>query len=220
MTSFINVRLDDDIERGAQDTTDWDVDITPRDRRKREQRNLRSVDPTRTYDISYGLDDMNKIYDVKAFFKVMRGSWFSFPFKDWSDFNSASSVESAISNTDQPLIPIHEEGDTTTATWQIIKRYSLPGLAADKNYDYVVTKPIASTVVVGGTSVSFSVNDLTGIITFSRALSIANPLTCGFEYNVPVRLSDSSVASLTQLRENGEIPSIQLIEVFGENEEA
>lgn len=216
--AYYNIQLPTDIERNAVDITEWDVDIVETDSFV-EDRNLRHMHPRRTYDISYGIADVEHIASIKRFMKVIRGPWISFGFKDYSDFSSADSPADAITNTDQVLEPVFaNEGDTTTRTFQIIKRYSLldqyPHLPANSDYVYKVTKPIANTVIIGGTSRSFTVNEQTGEITFSG--NLAPGITCGYEYNVPVRLERKVMRSVMVLDDVQNIPSIPLIEVFGE----
>ncbi|MEO7224250.1 MAG: DUF2460 domain-containing protein, partial [Devosia sp.] len=164
-----------------------------------EERNSRWAQSRRRYNAGYGIKSRADMQAVLAFFEERRGRFHSFLWRDGIDHSS---------NGTQPL----GTGDGTATEFQLVKKYG--GDFAP--YLRPVTKPVAETVNVfvdGSPTVAFTVDELTGIVTFDAAPGVGEVLTASFEFDVPVRFDiDRLDIELTGF-DAAEAPSIPLIEV-------
>jgi uncharacterized protein (TIGR02217 family) len=103
-------------------------------------------------------------------------------------------------------------GDGVAVAFQLVKRYG----ADFDPYLRPVTKPVAETVNVfvdGSPTDAFTVDDLTGVVTFDVAPSDGAVLTSTYEFDVPVRFDiDRLDIELTGF-DAADAPAIPLIEV-------
>ena len=176
-----------------------------------EERNSPWSQSRRRYDAGVAMRSLDDIEALLAFFEARQGQLYGFRWKDWSDYRSClPSVD--IAYTDQLLA----RGDGLTDAFQLTKDYR-SGLEVARR---VITKPVAGTVKIGVDGVAqregvdFTVDLLSGIVTFAEAPVHQAEVTAGFEFDVPVRF-DTALLSMTQTAfEAGEIPDIRLVEVF------
>jgi len=179
-----------------------------------EERNARWKHSRRSYDASLGIKDADDLGDVVALFEEAGGQLHSFRFRDWSDFSSAGSRRNAPSATDQNI----GSGDGSETDFQLVKRY---GTLTPYTRD--ISKPIAGSVVValGGVPQpsGWSVDNLTGVVSFVSAPGPGVAITAGFLFDVPVRFDmnmiavDMSFFDESEGRGFGTLPEIPLIEV-------
>lgn len=179
-----------------------------------EERNARWKNSRRSYDAGFGIRSVDDLATVIAFFEETGGPLHSFRFRDWSDFSSAASTGTVPAATDQGV----GTGDGTATEFQLVKSYG-----ALSPYLREITKPLAGSVLVAldGTAqaAGWSVNNLTGQISFVSPPAPGVAVTAGFLFDVPVRFDTQSIAtdmaffSETEGRGVGTIPEIQLIEV-------
>lgn len=132
---------------------------------------------------------------LQAFFRIARGSGYSFRFKDWTDFECLSS-EGVFT-----LI--------TATTFQMWKRYDFGG----EYYDRKITKPVAGTITVSGGS-GPTVASATGIVTMAGG----TPLTWLGEFDAHARFgTDRMVKETIERARNREIligwSNIPIVEV-------
>lgn len=177
-----------------------------------EKRNARLSASRRRYDAGTGLRSLADLYEVIAFFEARRGSLHGFRFRDPFDMRSGS--------PDREPAPMDQTIGTGAAgrrTFQLSKTYGSGGDA----YMRTIEKPVAGTVRIAVDGVEraagdhFSVDAATGMVTFAEAHAPAagEPVTAGFEFDVPVRFDVEHLsASLTAFKA-GQIPAIPLIEI-------
>ncbi|MBP7001719.1 DUF2460 domain-containing protein [Amaricoccus sp.] len=176
-----------------------------------EERNARWHASRRSYQAGLGIRTADDLGEVLALFEEMRGPLHSFRFRDWSDFKSCAPSATPAA-TDQLL----GTGDGEAVTFQLRKRYG--SLAP---YWREITKPVAGTVNVAVAGVAlgsgWSVNHLTGLVTFTTAPDPGEAVRAGFEFDVPVRFASASIAVdmafFADDRGVGSIPEVPLIEV-------
>lgn len=176
--AFHDVRLPDDVERGAEGGPRFKTLITPlasgHERRSIDWEKVRG-----SWDVGYGIQSKDTLDPVIAFFYARQGRAHSFRFKNWSDFE----------------LPRQDIGITngSTATYQVFKRYSSGGV----NFDKDLTKLVSGTVQVwvnnvpiaeGGGASQFSVNLNTGIVTIGSTLAAQSgtdvEVLCEFDEHV------------------------------------
>jgi uncharacterized protein (TIGR02217 family) len=159
-----------------------------------EGRNINWSMSRAEYDISTGIRNREDMALVQAHFYVMYGKAYSFPFRDWADYQAADVAMVMVSST----------------VFQLVKRYTI---GADE-FIRTITKPIVSTVAikVSGSPVTPSViNRLTGLVTFASPPG-ATP-TATFQFDVPVRFDTDKLPVQNNAYSQLTVTSIPLIEV-------
>lgn len=179
-----------------------------------EERNARWADSRRSYSVGLGLRDADDLAAVLALWEAARGPLHAFRFRDWADFKSC--LPSAVPGPADQWIGT---GDGATAAFQLRKRYG-PALSYWRRE---VTKPVPGSVRVSidGAEVAagWSVDHLTGIITFTAPPAAGAEVRAGFLFDVPVRFAADALAiDMACFDEAGRaglgaVPDIQLLEV-------
>lgn len=201
------IRFPLDISLGARGGPERATDIVTL-ASGREERNSRWVHSRRRYNAGYGVKSRADMAAVLAFFEERRGRFHSFLWRDGLDWSS--------NGTDAPtaLDQAIGTGDGVRVSFALTKQYG----AAFDPYLRPITKPVVSSVVmaVAGSWVpatDFSVDALTGVVTFDVAPALGAAVTAGFLFDVPVRFDiDRLDVELTSF-DAAEVPSIPLIEV-------
>ena len=211
MSSFHDVRFPTGISRRASGGPERRTDVVAL-ASGHEERNSRWAHSRRRYNAGYGVRTLDEIHAVVGFFEERRGRLHGFRWKDHADFKSGS-PQAAVEPADQLI----GTGDGVTASYQLIKRYG-EGQTA---YLRPITKPVAGTVRVAVDGVEatagadFIVDTLTGIVTFLPGVipGAAQPVTAGFEFDVPVRFDSDLLTINLDAFAAGQIPEIALVEV-------
>ncbi len=211
--SFLDLAFPRDVASGVVGGPERRVDIVALASGD-EERNARWKNSRRSYDAGFGIRSVDDLAAVIALFEETGGPLHSFRFRDWSDFSSAASAGTAPAATDQEL----GTGDGATSEFQLVKRYG-----ALTPYLREITKPVAGTVLVALDGIpqaaGWSVDNLTGRVSFLSPPDPGVVITAGFLFDVPVRFDTQRIAtdmaffSEEEGRGVGTIPEIQLIEV-------
>jgi len=175
-----------------------------------EERNAVWAHSRRRYDAGYGVKTLDDLHAVISFFEARMGRLHGFRWKDHADFKSGA-PGAAVSDTDQPL----GAGDGVSTQFSLVKVYSSGGT------DYVrpIRKPVAPTVVVAmdGASqnegIDFTLDALTGTVSFVAPPAPGAVLTAGFEFDVPARFDTDRLAIDLSQFEAGMVPNVPIIEV-------
>lgn len=175
-----------------------------------EERNTPWAHSRRRYDAGVGLRSLDDVEALIGFFEARRGELYGFRWKDWSDYKSC--LPSAAVDFQDQVIGI---GDGASRAFQIVKTYR-SGL---QDYARPITKPVAGTVLAGiqgdqlVESVHYMVDHATGVVTFSDAPDIGVQVTCGFEFDVPVRFDTDRIQTSVASFQAGDVPSVPIVEV-------
>jgi uncharacterized protein (TIGR02217 family) len=205
--AFHDVRFPLDIALGAHGGPERLTDIVTL-ANGAEERNSRWANSRRRYNAGYGVKSHGDMQAVLAFFEERRGRFHSFRWRDALDFSSNGTP--APTPADQAL----GSGDGTTKSFQLSKQYG----ASFDPYLRPITKPVAGSVrvAIAGSEVAtgWSVDTLTGLVTFAEAPASGVALTAGFLFDVPVRFdTDTLDVELTSFNA-ADATAIPLIEVF------
>ena len=207
--TFHDVRLPEDIERGAQGGPRFKTTILTLSSGF-EKRNVDWENTRGFWDVGYGIDLKTNFTLAMDFFYARQGRAHSFRFKDWSDFELARQTMFAT--------------DTATATFQMFKRYTSGGI----NFDRDITKPvsgavlawvnaIAQTVVfdVAPAAGEVSIATLTGIVTLGSTHAATSGLAVEIqtEFDVPVRFDTDAFDVNLVIFDVGSIPQLAIVEV-------
>lgn len=195
--TFLDVRLPEDVERGARGGPTW-LTFLSTARNGREFRNSSRDNPLHQYDISYGVQEIEDLEDVRALFMIARGRLHSFRFKDWSDYQAQDS-QFAV-------------GDGIETSFQLSRNYEFE----TESFSRIITKPADNVnfeVSVDGSPTVVTTDFLTGIVTFGAPPGVGAILTWSGEFDVPVRFELDELNVALTWEEVGDIPSIILREV-------
>lgn len=175
-----------------------------------EERNQQWSDSRRRYDAGTGIKTVDQLYQVLAFFEERRGRAHGFRWKDWADYRSCP-----------PLVPpapddqLIGSGDGGTTGFRLSKEY---GLLVNP-WRREILKPVTGTVrlAVGGVELAegagFTLDEATGLISLATPPAIGEPVTAGFEFDVPVRFDTDRLSIDLAAFDHGEIPSIPVVEI-------
>jgi len=177
-----------------------------------EERNARWADSRRAWNAGWGVKSLNDLHAVIAFFEERRGRLIGFRWRDPMDFKSCP-PEATPTALDQLI----GTGDGATAIFQLTKTYG----AAFNPWVRAIRKPVAGTVLIGVAGVTqtpatdYAIDHTTGIVTFTpgHIPGIGQPITAGFELDVPVRFDTDRLEINLQGFRHGAIPSIPIVEI-------
>jgi uncharacterized protein (TIGR02217 family) len=209
--TFHDVRFPPSISRGSHGGPERRTDVVVLGS-GHEERNSRWADSRRSYNAGYGVRSLDDLHAVIAFFEERRGRLYGFRWRDHADCKSGPPQVSPTA-FDQAI----GTGDGTTISFQLKKTYG-SGVAP---WTRAIRKPVAGSVVVavGGAvqtpATHFTVDSTTGLVTFlpGHVPAAGQPITAGFEFDVPVRFdTDRLEINLTGFQ-SGAIPSIPVVEI-------
>jgi len=173
MPSFHEVRLPEDIDFGVTGGPRFKTTIFE-SAGGFEQRNIDWSQARAEYTIGKNLNDETDLATLIAFFNARRGRAYGFRFKDFSDFQISGPQTIGT-------------GDGSTTDFQIFKQYSSGG----EFYNRPITKLVSGTVQVYLDGMlqgsGFTVDNNTGIVTFTAAPTMGVLVGIVCEFDVPVR---------------------------------
>lgn len=205
--AFHDTRLPPDVERGAQGGPRFKTTIMALSSGL-EKRNIDWQQTRGAWDIGYGIQSKEDFKEVIEFFYARQGRAHSFRFKDWADFQ----IGDFKTDTPQPI----GQGNGNLVNFQVQKRYTSGGFT----FQRPITKPVVSTarVFLNGVEqmTGWTLDPLTGILTFSNAPAalVAIQLLC--EFDVPARFDTDALDINMETWEAGSIPQIAIVEVKNE----
>jgi len=206
--AFHDVRLLEDIERGAQGGPRFKTGILILSSGF-EKRNIEFEETRGFWDVGYGIQTKTDFTGVIEFFYARQGRANSFRFKDFSDFEIGNNTTS----TPQTI----GIGNASATTFQISRLYSSGGFDFNRTINKIVATPtprIFLDAVEQGSG--FTINLLTGIVTFSVAPGAGVLVRIICEFDTAVRF-DTDALDINLLHfDAGSIPKIPVIEVRGE----
>jgi uncharacterized protein (TIGR02217 family) len=205
--AFHDIRLPEDVERGASGGPRFKTTIMVLGG-GHEKRNIDWSQARAEYDVGYGIESKQDFTDVIEFFYARQGAAHSFRFKDWADFTIGA-----------PGDPVQfATGDGTTTIFQARKPYSSGGITYYRDLTKLVSGTLEvyvnDVLQVAGTD--YTVDLLTGIITFTSAPSNTHSIKMFVEFDIPVRFAQDHLDISMETFDAGSIPSIRIIEVRGE----
>lgn len=133
------------------------------------------------YNATYGIRNQADFDAILKLFHAVQGRAVGFRYKDWSDYKSCD-ITGTPSATDQAV----GTGNGSSTIFQLVKKYTVGGVTLAR----YIKKPVAGTVLValnGSATSAFTVDTTTGLVTMTSAPGVGVVVTCGFEFDVPVR---------------------------------
>lgn len=145
----------------------------------REVRNTPWSHGRRRYEIGGGVQTLDDLHDLVAFFEARRGRLTGFRFRDFLDWKSCA-PSAAPSALDQAI----GVGDGDETAFQLKRFYG--------DVERIIHKPVAGSVLIAvdGEALApeaFSVDFTTGIVTLDDPPGADLTVTAGFLFDTPVR---------------------------------
>lgn len=202
--AFDEIRLPEEIEKGAMGGPEFLTNVVTLVGGK-EKRNSQWLYPRLSFDIGYGIDNINNPNSAVAalipFFYARRGRGRGFRFKDWTDYSA----------TGQSI----GTGNGVSDTFQLVKTYTSGGQTLIRN----ILKPVAGTITIYVNAVEetgLTVDTTTGLVTFNSAPGVSDVITADFEFDVPVRFNTDKLnltaITPTAIAANNDLNVIEIVE--------
>lgn len=175
-----------------------------------EERNSPWAHSRRRYDAGVGMRSLDDLETLVAFFEARRGQLIGFRWKDWSDFKSCPPSRD-VGFADQTI----GIGDGVRTEYPLMKSYK----SGVYHYERPILKPVAGSVRagIGGDeqfdAVHYSVDTSLGVITFETPPETGQPVTAGFEFDVPVRFDTDEIQISVANFQAGDVPSVPVVEI-------
>lgn len=195
--SFDEVQLPEEVEKGASGGPQFKTTVITQSNGF-EKRNVDWALARGEWDIGYGIQSLEDLYDVINFFYARQGRARGFRFKDWSDYQG---VEENLG-----------VGDGVQVAFQLRRQY----VSGVVTYNRPITKPVAGTTRVflnGIETFAFTVSTLTGIVTLGAPAGAGVVVTSTFDFDVPVRFDTDKLNINLEIFNAGSIPSIPVVEL-------
>lgn len=195
--SFLNIRFPTDIRYGFTGGPVYKTETIPG---KIPAENIsRALYDAAVYEFTADLQRFNgQLDELIAFFRLTKGGFHSFRFKDWLDYQAADSHIGT--------------GNGTQTVFQLRKVYEFDGLEEFRT----ITKPVAGSVSVkinGTLTTAYTLDATTGIITFSSPPSAAAVITASFQFDVHVKFNQDALPIGRNTPSTYDANAIKLIEV-------
>lgn len=210
---FHDVRLPETFSKGSQFGPRFKTNIIELDSGAEQRVRRGPIAGRREYNLERGIDSLNNLLTLQEFFIARGGAENSFRVKDWSDY--ATNATGTLHQGDDPAVSWTDEALTllTSTTFQLVKRYASGPTTILRD----LKKIVAGTVKVGDAggeiTSGFTVDLLTGIVTFDVAPS--GTVTGGCQFDVPCRFAEETEANFAIAIEaihTGSLPEIKVIE--------
>jgi uncharacterized protein (TIGR02217 family) len=222
MASFHEVQFPTNISYGSRGGPRFSTEIIKK-RSGSEERVARWGYPMHVYNVRYGLRSYEDLQAVKDFFIKRLGPAHGFRYRDPTDFTTMAnpSLPTDFRNGSTPVFSdvVIANGDGSTKTFQLLKKYSDAVVTRTRN----IYKPVTGTVKSGvngaekAITTDWTVDVTTGLLTYGTAPPNGQSVTAGFEFDVPVRFDDSldegMILNLQQFAA-GDFPDLPLVEEF------
>jgi uncharacterized protein (TIGR02217 family) len=180
-----------------------------------ERRNMEWEHPLHQFILPDATREWSVVQGLMKHWRIMRGPWRSWPFRDPLDFASKDltkpNLVPTVTMTDQPL----GTGDGFTDRFQLIKRYSLGG----EDYDRTIHLPVLASVLIAADGVLVPSSDYTvsrpgGEVLFDVPPADGDVLTAGFLFDCEVRFeSDDQLEQIMRATKVAGFADLTLIEV-------
>lgn len=212
---FIDVTLPAKISLGTSTGVQFKTDVITYGNGK-EYVNSRWQYQRAVFDVAYTVKNRADAIEMYNFFLAAKGRFNSFRVTDELDYTSNPDGTSAPAGTDQLI----GTGDGLTQQFQLTKTYS-NGVSS---YTRNITKPRAgfTIVSVNGSSVPFTIDTDTGIVTLATTPGVGEEVRAGYVFDIQARFDTDGLDSIDYIllrnadrsADRFSFPSLPIIEVL------
>lgn len=142
--------------------------------------------PFKRIEVKYGPKNQVALNEIRNLFHIMDGTAHTFRVVDPQDNSSQGDPNTTITAQDQNI----GAGDATETEFQIRKARTSGATTVYSTIRNIVPGSVLLAIDGVPTGAGWSVNNTTGIITFSAAPGIGEIITVGFRYYLKVRFAD------------------------------
>ncbi len=178
--AFHDVQFPTDISYGSSGGPEYSTDVVIT-AGGHEQRNSNWVAARAKYNVAHGVKTQTQLDALIAFFRARKGRAYGFRFKDWTDYEAAAQSIGT--------------GDGSTTSFQLVRNYASGGVSEVRN----IEKPVSGSIAIYFDAVQqlsgWSVDDTTGIVTFSSAPGSGVTITADYQFDVPVRFDTDQLSA-------------------------
>ena len=202
LMTFHDIRFPEDIAFGSSGGPEYSTDVVIT-HGGYEQRNINWAEARARYNVAHGVKTQVQLDALLAFFRARKGKAFSFRFKDWTDFNATGQAIGV--------------GDGVVTQFQLIKTY-VSGATIETR---MITKPVNGAVnifvdaVLQTETTDYTLDYVTGIITFLTAPANSASITADFDFDVPARFDTDRLSASLDTYGSRSWNDIPLLEVRG-----
>lgn len=180
-----------------------------------EQRDIRWVAPLCEGNIGTGIKDPDGMQNVIAFFRARRASAYGFLFFDFSDYQATNQLIVADATAGQAtaqLVKTYADAvrPQIRTIFKPILTWTTPGFDPPPYGSLQLFKNGSGTPMGGGT---YSVNQVTGVITFTPTLALHDVIRATFRFYNPVRFATKTLGLALRQFDSGEVPNIPIKEI-------
>jgi uncharacterized protein (TIGR02217 family) len=204
MTGFHEVLFPLGLSRGAKVSLEHRVKIIGLNN-GHERRISPWAHGRRRYEVIRGVESASDLADLMAFFQARKGPLFGFRFRDPFHDRSCS-----LSDEPSPFDQVIALGNGISREFQLIKTQG--------EWQRPITKPAAGSLKlsVGDQEITqgFSLNQTTGLVTFSQAPPDGALIKAGFLFDTPVRFDTEVLEISLEAFSAGQLQPLRLIEIL------
>lgn len=203
--AFVNQRFFEDIRAEMTAGPEYRT-IIKQLRGGAESRNALWANPLRSFTLSLGARDADRMSELLDFAADTEGAANAFRLKDWTDFKSCRPLET-VDAADQQI----GTGDGVTYYFRLVKSYGT-------SHSRRIMKPVFGTTVVELDGVPMTatqgfIDTTNGVVVFKNPPINGAVVTAGFEFDVPVRFSTDITEIATLYYRSGMASNISMQEV-------
>ena len=210
MADFLEERISRDIKMGSGFDDQYAVNIVQTSGGN-EYRSLVHPFPARTFDVSFLMSIDSTYNELLAMWHRAHGQYAGFRIRCYDEYSS-NGRSGTPTHLDQPTLRI------SSGVYQLVKQYGTSKAAGASGYPYrQIKKPVSGTAKIGVngtlTTTGVSVDYTTGRVTITPAPLITDVVTCGYEFDFPVRFNSSFPVGQDYTGHRN-IDSVELIEIL------
>lgn len=178
--AFVETRFPVDISFGSSGGPEYSTDVILM-HSGHEQRNVNWSQARARYNVAHGVKTQAQLDALIAFFRARKGRADSFRFKDWTDYKATAQLMG--------------QGNGSNTTFQLKKLYTSGGVTETRD----IKKPVSGTTKVYAAGIwqttGVSVDNATGVVTFTTAPANGVQITADYEFDVPVRFDTDRLSA-------------------------
>lgn len=203
--TFHEVRFPFALALGASGGPERKTDIIPL-QSGGEARNTAWADSRRRWNAGPGVQTLDDLQTLIAFFEARRGALHGFRFRDPLD-NRSCAPSAQPSATDQHL----GQGDGTQTRFALVKHYESGG----ETWTRRIFKPVAGSLraAIDGVEQPAELDPQTGDLVFADPPPDGASVTAGFAFDCPVRFDTDRLGIALDMIGAGSVPDVPLIEL-------
>jgi uncharacterized protein (TIGR02217 family) len=194
--NFLNIRFPVDISYGSSGGPEYNTELLTTISGF-EHRYYQWSKPRLRFNVANGIKNRSQVDELLSFFRLCKGRYHAFKYKDWTDFKLKRETLQLINDT----------------TYQIIKSYKCNNIILEQRK---ITKPIVDTIKVYQNNlqlntVDFEIDDNQGLILLKKKTKENIKISC--EFDIVARFDMDYLPITLESYNSFSIPDITILEI-------